>query len=176
MRRMLLGVLGVLVCLGIVGWLVASHVASRKEARCGPSCHGNLKQICYACYLYAGDHDEAFPPSLGALVPEYVTDGSWLLCPSGGDAERFPVSSLPEGATDASSIWDDRYTDYVYVKGLRASADQECVLAHDKDGNHEGGRVVAFVGGRVQWMKEAEFRAALERTKAWIAEHPRPGR
>jgi len=176
MRRKLPIALGLLVCFGIVGLLVASNIPSRRERRCGPSCQGNLKRICYACQLYAADHDETFPPSLGALVPKYMTHGSQLLCPSGGDAEEFLVSSLPEDATDASSIWDDRYTDYVYVKGLSGYADPECVLAHDKDGNHEGGRLVAFVGGMVLFMKEADFRAALAKTKAWIAEHPRPRR
>jgi len=176
MRRKLWIAVGVFTFLCIVAAAILPALMARREHSHHPWCRSNLKQICYACLLYAGDHDETFPPSLGALVPEYVTDGGLFLCPSGGDAEEFLVSGLPEGAKDVSSTWGDRHTDYVYVKGLSGAADPECVLAHDKDGNHEGGRWVVFVGGMVSFMKETGFRAAMERTEAWIAEPPRPER
>jgi len=176
MRRRLLVALAVVTVVGIATGVIVPALIPQREHSHLPGCRSHLKQISYACLLYAGDHNEAFPPSLGALVPEYVSDGRIFLCVAAGKAERFPVSSLPEGAKDASSVWGDRYTDYVYVKGLSGAADPECVLAHDKDGNHEGGRFVVFVGGMVRWMEEADFRAAVERTEAWIAEHPRPER
>ncbi len=176
MRRKHLIALWAVVVLGIAAGLVALASRPGREINRRHRCVSNLKVILYGCQLYSGDCNEDFPPTLGALFPEYISDGEVFLCPVGGKAEEIGSADLSEGATNASAVWSERFTDYVYVEGLRASCDPDSVLAYSREGNHEGGRFVAFIGGMVVWRREEEFRAALAETEAWIREHPRPKR
>ena len=175
MPRKLLIAVGVVVGLAVAGWFIASYEASRRNrSRHRPNCRSNLRQIAYACHLYAGDHNKDFPPSLGVLFPGYISDGELFRCPVAWKAKKITAGDLPEGATDASAIWDDRFTDYVYVEGLRASAHPDCVVAYDREGNHKDGRWAISIGGKSQWMKEPDFQAALALTRKWLKEHPGP--
>jgi hypothetical protein len=176
MRRKIWIAVSVFTFLCVAAGLLLPALQPASESRPRPRCTSNLKQILYACHLYSGDHNEDFPPTLGALVPDYITDGELFLCPTSGKAKELLMMDLPEGAKDVSTVWGERFSDYVYVEGLSPSDDPMSVLSYDKDGNHEGGRVVAFIGGDVRWMKEPEFRAALAEPQARIRERPRAGR
>jgi hypothetical protein len=161
-------VVSFLVVLGVVGfvWLTRPYTGRSRETARRTKCSHNLKQIGRACHLYAGDNaDKRFPPSLGAVLPTYVSDGEIYICPSGGDAEVFRRADLPEGAKDASGVFTEKHTDYLYVAGLFATDPPDLLVAFDKPGNHDSaGRNVLMVSGRVRWMKESEFSAALAKT------------
>ncbi|MBD3349714.1 MAG: DUF1559 domain-containing protein [Candidatus Eisenbacteria bacterium] len=168
---------GVIVLLALAAWVVLSapFPGSGRERARRTKCASNLKQIGYACHLYSGDHEEAFPPSLGAVFPEYIPDGRVFICPlSGGYTKVIAVADLPEGAEDASAVFGPEHTDYEYVAGLRATDPPTLVLAYDRDGNHEDGnhgdgRNVLFVGNNVVWTPEDDFRKALQRTREHLA-------
>jgi len=178
----------VLAGLGVVAWFVLSRLGrhSRPNAAgfllalacllagvlfpvlAGPPsasrvrCASGLKQIGYGCHLYATDHDERFPPSLGHLYPDCISDGCVFLCPVGGRAtavEDTPDFS-PDGYTPA--MVHDAHTDFVYVSGLKASHPAHYVLAFDEEWNHAegvrrrrngnpGGLNVLYVDGRVEF-------------------------
>ncbi len=132
-------------------------------------CRSNLKYIGMSFRLYARDHGDSFPPVLGHLYPDPIEDGNIFWCPSGGRATPITEADLHEGARDASDVFGEHNSDYDYVSGLsRANDPPGLVLAHDKDGNHEGGRNVLFIGGNVEWMKEEEFQAALAKTREYL--------
>ncbi|MHC4247974.1 MAG: hypothetical protein ACYS9X_02490 [Planctomycetota bacterium] len=173
MRRGYLITLVATVVVAVVLGSVLPALLSEREINPRRKCVSNLKQILYSCQLYSGDYNDDFPPTLGALFPEYLNDGQVFLCPSSGKAEEIGVADLPEGVTDASAVWSKRFTDYVYVEGLRACAPPDAVVAYGREGDHEDDRFVAFIGGMVTWRHEEEFRAALAATEAWIREHPR---
>ncbi|MHC5058082.1 MAG: hypothetical protein ACYTKD_25765 [Planctomycetota bacterium] len=174
MKRTHLVALSVVVALAVVAGLLLPGLQPATEGNRRPKCVWNLKMILYGCQLYSGDHDEDFPPTLGALFPEYISDGETLICPFAGRAEEISTADLPEGATNASAVWSDQFTDYVYVGGLRATCDPEFVLAYGREGNHKGCRVFACIGGMVTWRREEEFRGRLAKTETWIRAHPRP--
>jgi hypothetical protein len=70
----------------------------------------HAKQIGFACREYATDHAGNYPPSLNALVPEYLPDRDIL---------RSPLNpSDPVG--------------YVYTPGLRDDSPGDAVLLVDK--------------------------------------------
>ena len=45
------------------------------------NCANNLRQISLGLHKYALDHRGSFPENLGALYPNYVSDGATLDCP-----------------------------------------------------------------------------------------------
>lgn len=170
MRQNLDVVLGIVALASIAGILLLPALQAATESRPRGKCRSHLKQIGYACQLYAGDNAERFPPSLGALFPGYISDGGVFLCPAAGCAQEIAVDDLPPGAADASGVWHDGFTDYVYVPGLLAGDPPDLVLAHDRHGNHEDGRRVLMIGGTVRWMVEPEFHASCDRTLAVVRE------
>jgi len=135
----------------LAGMMMPALSSSRERAR-RANCTSNLKMITYACHLWAGDNDERFPPSLDALVPDYVTDRQIFSCPA-SPARRS----------------------YNYVSGLTAADDPGYVLAYEPAGNHAGeGANASYIGGQVMWHVDVE---GLERqVAAQIAEAKRRGR
>ncbi len=170
MRRKLLIVLGVVTVVGVAaGLIIPAIAASRERPHNYWRCPSNLKQIGYGCHLYSSDFEGAFPPSLGHLYLEFISDGRVFLCRSADRAspiEHAPGFSL-EGYTP--EMLTDTHTDYVYVAGLADSDPEDLVVAYDREGNHPDGRNVLFVGSNVEWMTEAAFQAALGKTREHLA-------
>jgi len=127
----------------------------------GPRCSSYLKQLLYACQLYAGDCGEAFPPDLGALYSYYVTDASLYICP----ATRAPVEKCRSYRPGAVM---DEHQSYCYVSGLTAADDPDSILIFDEEWNHEGkGALVASIDGQILWQKDiAAFHERLAKQKA----------
>ena len=169
MRRKLWIALGVVLFVGVAAGLILPALRSAREMGTPARCPSMLKQIGYGCHLYAIDHDERFPPSLGHLYPGLISDGKVFLCPSAKTAvaleEDLAAAALREYRP---AMFMERHTDYVYVAGLRADDPKHLVVAHDKAGNHEGHRNVLFVGSNVEWMKDDKFQAALARTREYL--------
>jgi len=119
---------------GMLAGMTLPALSSARERARRTKCLSNLKQITYACHLWAGDNDERFPPSLDALFPDYVSDRQLFSCPS-SPARRS----------------------YNYVAGLTAADPPDWVLAYEPAGNHAGqGANAAYIGGQVVWTADVE--------------------
>ena len=85
----------------------------------------NAKQIAMACKMYALNHDDAFPPTLEELVPEFLPNREVFICPLSGPAE-------PMG--------------YTYFGGKDTDPDEN-VLLISKSVDRRGKRIVVHVNG-----------------------------
>ena len=113
---------------------LAPEVRMTKERAHKVNCANNLRLISLGLHLYASEHNEEFPPNLGALYPNYVKDESAFDCPA------INIVARPEKP------------DYNYVVGLTESSPQDQVIAHDLDGNHKrGGKNILRINGSVEW-------------------------
>jgi len=149
----------------ILFWTAVFLFAPRAPRRRVRSpCTSNIKQITYACHLFAGDNREAFPSDLGALYPAYISDASIFICPN----SRAPVEKCT--ANYPGAVTDENMS-YCYVSGLTAADDPGYVLAFDEEWNHGGkGVVYACIGGQVAWQGDiAEFHKWLARQEAELA-------
>ena len=127
------------------------------------NCTSNLKQIWYACSLYAKDNAGAYPPDLAYLFGDYISDSQLFVCPTvaaeGHARKRGYGRFVPEAVC------------YCYVSGLKATDDKEYALAFDEEWNHGGeGIIVARVGGQVSWERDIEgFHEELDKQRASLA-------
>ena len=62
----------------------------------------NGKQIATACKIYAMDNKGNFPPTLEALVPDYISERSVFICPF-DPAEPFGYTFYPGKETDPAT-------------------------------------------------------------------------
>ena len=115
-------------------------------------CSANLRGIGQSCHIYANDNDEWFPPDLQTLIDAgHLTPGE-LQCPS----EPNPSQAV---------------FDYVYVPGLDTRAPVDWIIVYEDPANHggEGGNVL-YIDSHVEFLKEPEFSAELERIRREIEE------
>ena len=103
----------------------------------------NLRGIGQACFIYANENDEQFPPDLQTLVKKgYCTP------------KQFHA---PQDSGQGIS--------YIYLGGTAAD-DPRNVLAYERpDINRGEGVNVLFSDSHVEWMKMPDFQRALEETK-----------
>ena len=102
----------------------------------------NLKQIGIGLHVYSTDNRDTFPKTFGALMPDYVRDRALFECPTN------PGKSA-----------------YGYVSGPSSAGRPTWVIAFDVEENHDfEGRNVLFLDGHVEWMREAQFQATLQKT------------
>ena len=112
-------------------------------------CTVNLKGISLGILRYTTENEDVYPPDIESIVNDYMDGDTTLLkCPS------------------AKS---NRNCDYFYSPPAKKTFDvvnlQNTIMVCDFKGNHSGkGRNVLFTVGRVQWMTEDEFQAALQQT------------
>jgi hypothetical protein len=81
------------------------------------------KQIGLGCKMYAADNDGKFPPTLDALVPQYVSDSKTFISPF---APEVPIG-------------------YDYTTGLTEESAPDTVLIEDKFASREHQRVIVHV-------------------------------
>ena len=102
-------------------------------------CSENIRLLSLALHMYAADHNEAFPPELKSLYPNYIKEEKVFHCPS--------ISA--NGVVGRC--------DYEYVIGLTESSPTSEVIVYDKAGNHkEKGRNILRVNGSVEWIQGTE--------------------
>lgn len=166
----LLLVLAVMVVIGIVwGFLLPACVPARASTRRG-ACLSNVRFIGQAMIIYAGDHDDAFPKSFGALLKEgVVTTKKVFICPSSRDRmpdglpipEDFRQADLKE--LDSVAEWGS----YILATGCRSDRPDDWIVVHDKDGAHDGlGRNCAFKDATARWLGEGDFLVRMQRQEA----------
>ncbi len=110
----MLELLVVIVIIGILGSaLVVSVQSGYKQAR-QANCKSNLRQFGVALTIYRGEHDNATPPWLSNLYPEYVDDRSMYVCradKAGGRGTPRPTDLVAlisgKNDTDSAPFWDN---------------------------------------------------------------------
>lgn len=98
-------------------------------------CANHLRSISLGLHMYAADNNEAFPPTLGALYPDYVKEKKAFDCPSSAS------SGTPEKPG------------YSYTQGLTESSPSNEIIAQDFDDNHKKtGKNILRLNGLVEWI------------------------
>ena len=99
------------------------------------ACANNLMRISLGLHTYASENNDAFPPNLGALYPNYINDEKVFDCPM----------SKTAGTKDAP--------DYDYTPGLTEDSPAIDSIVQDLDGNHKGtGGNILRINGSVEWL------------------------
>ena len=169
MRRKIWIALGLALVVGVAAHFLLPALAPFPRPRAKRTrCASSLKQIGYGCHLYACDHDEEFPPGLGELYPNYISDGVVFVCPMARNAVSLEHDLGVALREYEPAMFKEKHADYTYVAGLAADGPKDLVIAYDRDGNHDGGRNALFVGSNVEWMKEDDFQTALAKTQEYL--------
>jgi prepilin-type processing-associated H-X9-DG protein len=128
-------------------------------------CSANLRGIGQGLDIYANGNEEWFPQDLQALIDAGFSTPAEFQCPSEANASLAKF-------------------DYIYVPGLDARAPVDWILVYEDPANHNGeGANVLYIDGRVQFLKEPNFTAELDRVRqeieaseyggrSWYREHP----
>ena len=106
----------------VAGVALPAFSKARDKAKATKSLN-QARQIGLGCKLYAADNGGKFPPTLEALVPEYVTDSKIFISPF---APEFPMG-------------------YDYTAGLTEESPSDKVLIEDRFASGEHQRVVVRV-------------------------------
>jgi len=194
-RRLLPLLVAVPIALGTLSGLTYSALAAARERWRHNCCISVLKNAFgYALHLYSEDFGGAYPPTIGYLYPNYVSDGDAFLCPSAGrataleDDPRFLLDGRRSVKHYAPPMFGDTHTDYVYVSGLRSADSPGYILAFDDEWNHDGdgahvdytsgwaewrgdgdGAYVVCIGGQVEWRGIAAVHEQLDRQEKELA-------
>lgn len=112
-----------MVPLAVLGGVSTPVISKTRDTATATKSLSHAKQIGIACKLYALDNNGKFPPSLEALVPDYLPDAKLFVSPF---APEVPVG-------------------YSYTAGLTESSPAETVLIEDKFASRESRRVIVRV-------------------------------
>lgn len=149
---MILGIVHLALVPILISILIPALMGAQEQARRIQSA-SNLWQICRAAHAYVRVHEDRMPPNLDVLMPYFM------------DKEVFKNPRREE---------HDPNGDYAYVAGLgkvrRRELRSDDVIVYEKDDGlaESEGRNVGFADGRVLWMTQEEFEAALDKTRKWL--------
>lgn len=117
------------------------------------TCMNNLRQIGLGLLMYADDHKDKLPPELTfSIIGKYLGSNPRILkCPT-----------------------TRREDPYVYRGATLTTADAPWMITvHDKKGNHQGGRNVAFLDAHAEWITEERFLKLIEKDNEYRREKQR---
>jgi hypothetical protein len=158
--------------MGIMAGFLLPALSKAQEAARRTSCMNNVRNIGQAMFMYAGDHDDAFPKSFGELLNQgYLTTTKVFVCPSGrGPVRVFAIQDFKQAKVADIDRELEAICSYVMVPGLTHAADADALVLYDKD-NHGGeGRNCYFNDGHVKWYSEWQFQELLEEQKKFQPE------
>ena len=104
----------------------------------------NLKGLGTACYVYAFDHDDKFPPNLEVLITE---------CDVSPESLESPIK--PSRFTGPG---------YIYIVGQNGTMNSENVLAYENPSYQSEGTNVLYVDGHCAYVRPADFTKDINET------------
>lgn len=114
---------------------LAPFVKLARERSSRMRCADNIREISLALHAYAAEHEDAFPPGLGDLYPNYLVRSSAFDCPA----------SKAQGSA--------KRPDYSYAAGLSENSDPKGAIVADLDGNHgKSGKNILRIDGSIEWI------------------------
>jgi hypothetical protein len=122
-------------------------------------CVHNLKMLASALKIYAQDHGGKYPDRISELVPQYITNVSFLVCPEQGHTYQktheapYPLTlQTPPEQIDALSS-------YRLLPGRSVRDAVDMVAAYEVGDNHFGkGRSVLYMDGHGAWEPPDKWR------------------
>lgn len=180
----LIELLAVIAVIAILAALLFPAINSAFEKGRSAVCANNLRQIAAATLLYVGDNEGRVPAltapngqtnanmqySQMIMLSPYINDPKVFRCPSAkGDdtGENNPYNSPEVYANPTNSAWisDYKMNNSANFMGKTLSSFRRqgwvvCFIDIDKAPveRHRGGRNLAFMDGRVEWKKKADYR------------------
>lgn len=134
----LLVVVGIVMILAALVLGLASLVQERSLRS---SCASNLRQMDLVFRMYKDENSDAYPPTLRALYPSYLTDLQILVCPSSGDVAGASINDVAN------------WSSYEYRDGYSPTTMGSTVL-REKMLNHGGKRQVLLRDGEIVATKK----------------------
>jgi hypothetical protein len=113
-------------------------------------CAKNLRQIGLACLVYANEHSNQYPDSLGVVLRDEDIVSDVFVCPDTTDTRA-------RGATTQAMVANltaGGHLSYIYVgKGLTSAASATAILAYEPLANHKGeGSEVLYADGHLEFQ------------------------
>jgi len=129
----LLIVIGIFVLMTVI---LAPFIQFAKSRAAMMNCATNLRKISLGLHQYAARNNDAFPPDLEALYPDYIDDEKIFDCPA---SKKIGSKTKP---------------DYIYIAGLAETSSPKDIIVRDAAGNHgrAGGNALR-VNGAVETAK-----------------------
>jgi len=134
---------------GSVATKVATAMTQQQKAEL-KACSDQLEQAYKVLTSFANGKSGNFPDALTDLYPGTVSNMKLLVCPVAAEGTIL----------------------YECNKGLTTKSAPDTPLLYDAKGNHEGGRNVLLVSGKVVWMTEEGLQAALKAAGTPAAPQP----
>ena len=156
---------------GIMAGFLLPALSKAQEAARRTSCMNNVRNIGQSMFMYAGDHDDAFPKSFGVLLNDgYITTTKVFICPSGRGAIRpFPIEDFKAAKVADIDRELEPICSYVMVPGITHAADADALVLYEKDNHGGAGRNCFFNDGHVKWYPEWQFQELLAEQKKRLA-------
>ena len=136
--------------IGLFSTALTSIMASMHQARVQAirtCCEGNMKGILITCFIYANEHKNEWPPELGVLIPTGDLVPEMLSGPCVG------VAGNEVGGAENDSNAQGTYFLYRRPGSIPNDANRGTVPVICEPRIHEGGAVVGFLDGHVEWVE-----------------------
>ncbi len=147
---------------GAAAGVALPAIARARTAARGVQSLNNLKQISVACIVYANDHEDALPASLGALFEAKLLDDAALLV-----APNDPAPQPAGGrATSYRYLLDEQPGLKLKLGAFNKAA--MVPLAWERQSFGRRVRNVVFADGHAEAMAEADFQERLARIRNWL--------
>jgi len=147
-----------IVVVAVAATVWTAYWIGTREPRRSITCIGNLRALSAATFHWTLTHGGRTPASLESLLGQPGITGKTFICPAVGSEP-----SKDKFVCDYDSIFD-RAGRPVSFQGLDDPSDT--MMIWDREAVHGGDapyRYVLFADGNLRLVREAEFKAALER-------------
>ena len=136
------------------------YPASIEKARAAEA-RSNLKQVAVALKLYADENEGRLPPDLAALVPKFITGGSFFVTTFGKSSEtpdRKPWHYYAGHRENDEVLTDATQTSDSEGSHRQPSAGKQKAVIVRSAGTWEGKWLVLYSDFSHAWISEDEFK------------------
>jgi len=118
----------VIAIIGVLAGLLIPAISHAREKARQASCMNNLKQFSIGINVYRNDHDNAAPPWLSTLYPNYVANKALYICRS--DSSAGADGSKPDVAHGGTiSAVGDQFAETDDIAGNGAASRNNAITA-----------------------------------------------